>query len=250
MGFYDEISPYYDLIFPVDPTAVEFLDGRAMAGTPCLDVACGTGGHAVALARRGHRVTGVDLDASMIKRAKEKGAGLPVRFEVMDMAALVDAGRLDPERTAGGGYGLVYCIGNSLVHLDSDETIQRALSGWHSLMAPGGRLVVQIIHYDGVLARGEVGLPTIREEAHGLEFVRRYEYNPGGSAVRFHTVLSVRENGEDRRIEGSIPLRIIKAARLQEMVRSAGYSELELFGGFGGRHLTLESLPLVLTARR
>jgi len=250
VGFYDAISPYYDQIFPVDPGTVEFLAERAVPARPCLDVACGTGGHAVALARKGHRVTGVDLDASMIERAREKGRGLPVRFEVMDMTALAGAQGIAHAAASEEGYGLVYCIGNSLVHLDSDEIIRQALSGWRTLLAPGGRLVVQIIHYDGVLARGEVGLPTIRDERHGLEFVRSYEYSPGGATVQFRTVLSVQEGGVPRRIEGSIPLRILKAADLEAIVRAAGFVDLELFGGFGGGPLTPESLPLVLTARR
>ncbi len=51
-----------------------------------LDVGCGTGRHAIELARRGYDVRGVDLSPSQIKRAREKAqaAGLDIRFEVMD----------------------------------------------------------------------------------------------------------------------------------------------------------------------
>ncbi|MBN1834295.1 MAG: class I SAM-dependent methyltransferase [Spirochaetales bacterium] len=242
MGFYEAISPYYDLIFPVEPGTVEFLALRAQHSRPSLDVACGTGGHAVALARLGFPVTGVDLDAAMIERARAKAGALPVSFQVMDMEGL--EGRLP------GGYGLAYCIGNSLVHLDSEERIARALGGWYRLLSPGAVLVIQVIHYDGVLARGAVGLPTLRDPAHGLEFTRRYDYEPGSSSVMFRTVLSVDEPGGPRRIEGSVPLRILKRADLERLVRSAGYRDVETFGGFDGSPLTAESLPLVLVASR
>lgn len=41
-----------------------------------LDVGCGTGGHALELAARGYRVTGVDLSASMLERARAKASQL------------------------------------------------------------------------------------------------------------------------------------------------------------------------------
>ncbi len=51
-----------------------------------LDVGCGTGRHAIELARRGYDITGVDLSPSQIRRAREKAgeAGLSIRFEEMD----------------------------------------------------------------------------------------------------------------------------------------------------------------------
>jgi len=39
-----------------------------------LDLGCGTGGHALELARRGYRVVGVDRSHQMLAKAKEKGS--------------------------------------------------------------------------------------------------------------------------------------------------------------------------------
>src|SRR5215813_7646967 len=46
------------------------LDGHRRV----LDLGCGTGGHAVPLARRGHAVLGVDRSSAMLEVAREKVA--------------------------------------------------------------------------------------------------------------------------------------------------------------------------------
>ena len=47
-----------------------------------LDIGCGTGRHAIELAKRGYSVTGVDLSASQLNRAGEKAreAGVSIEF--------------------------------------------------------------------------------------------------------------------------------------------------------------------------
>jgi len=69
----------------------ESLAGWAVqsAGTPCLDVCTGTGGVAVALARRGGRVVGFDLAPGMLRRARRKAraAGVADRAQWVRMDA-------------------------------------------------------------------------------------------------------------------------------------------------------------------
>jgi SAM-dependent methyltransferase len=51
---------------------------------PVLDLGCGTGRVALYLGRRGHGVTGLDLDPELIAAFGERGAGLPVTAVVAD----------------------------------------------------------------------------------------------------------------------------------------------------------------------
>jgi SAM-dependent methyltransferase len=70
------------------------LDGlRLKPGQAVLDAGCGTGEDVVDLAAHvgpDGRVTGVDLSEAMIAEARQRtaGSGLPVSFEVADVAAL------------------------------------------------------------------------------------------------------------------------------------------------------------------
>jgi SAM-dependent methyltransferase len=93
---YDEIyrgtagsgGPPWDIGGP-QPALARVLDGE-VKGPKVLDIGCGAGDLAIALARRGFQVTGVDISRVAIDaaRAKAAGEGLTVRFEVRDAARL------------------------------------------------------------------------------------------------------------------------------------------------------------------
>ncbi|MDX6767893.1 MAG: class I SAM-dependent methyltransferase, partial [Elusimicrobiota bacterium] len=75
----------YDLLYADKPYAAEAraldraLRRRRPRGRALLELGCGTGRHALELARRGWRVTGVDRSRGMLARARRRatGAGLP-----------------------------------------------------------------------------------------------------------------------------------------------------------------------------
>jgi SAM-dependent methyltransferase len=99
-----------------------------------LDVGCGEGWLARALAGRGHRVVGIDASAPLIERASEQGGG---EFRVVSYEALA----ANPSLAGPGPYDAVVCnfslLGQELVPL------LRALRG---LLAAGAPLVVQTVH--------------------------------------------------------------------------------------------------------
>lgn len=80
--FLSYAAPFYDAVVVVMGfrRLWRALAERAAAapGERCLDVCTGTGGVALALARRGTRVVGLDLAAGMVERARSKAhsAGL------------------------------------------------------------------------------------------------------------------------------------------------------------------------------
>jgi SAM-dependent methyltransferase len=244
MDFYESISAYYDRIFPTDPQVLSFLDSRISPASRILDIACGTGGYSIALAERGHRVTGIDLDAAMIQSARGKAQDLDEApdFRVMDMLSMT--------ASIDYGFDLIFCIGNSLVHLETDEQIGLLLADCRTLLRSGGVLVVQIINYDRILAQGLTSLPTLRDDSITLEFLRHYDLDPTGGVVIFRTELRVGRGADRQVIHNQIPLRIVTSARLAQLVQTTGFQAIELLGGFDGRPLSLESLPLILSAHK
>jgi SAM-dependent methyltransferase len=100
-----------------------------------LDAGCGTGRVAVELARRGHRVVGVDLDASMLEQARKASTagGLDIRWVHGD---LVHLGRL-VDREA---FDLVAAPGNVMVFL-TPGTEPDVVAALAQALRPGGLLV-------------------------------------------------------------------------------------------------------------
>jgi len=242
MDFYKSINPYYDLIFPVDAQALAFLAGKTRPGSRILDIACGTGGYALALAELGHRVTGVDLNRAMIEAALDKGRSRhpTVDFQVLDMLKI--------GRVFEPGFDLIFCIGNSLVHLDTERKIRRLFASCRELLAPGGTCVIQIINFDRILAEGLGGLPTITDPAVGLEFRRAYDADADPGRVIFRTELSVGAGEKSERIVNRIPLRIVGKDRLLTLAREGGFRRFELNGDFHGRPYDRDSFLLILCA--
>jgi len=62
-----------------------------------LDVGCGTGRHSIELTKRGYSVTGIDLSAAQLKKAREKAErdGLKIDFQQHDARNLPFENRFD-----------------------------------------------------------------------------------------------------------------------------------------------------------
>jgi ubiquinone/menaquinone biosynthesis C-methylase UbiE len=96
-----------------------------------LDVGCGTGILSLELAKRGHKVTGIDFAPAMLALAKEKAvaAHVDIRFDEGDAEALpYPPGRFDLVITR-----------HVLWTLPHPEA---ALDEWLRVLRPGGRLAV------------------------------------------------------------------------------------------------------------
>ena len=83
--FHDLEAPNYDQLCFTQNTAreIEFmLDILNLSpGASILDVGCGTGRHAVELARKGFAVTGIDLSSGMLTQARDKAGVAKVEIE-------------------------------------------------------------------------------------------------------------------------------------------------------------------------
>ncbi|MGH3757382.1 class I SAM-dependent methyltransferase [Actinophytocola sp.] len=113
------------------PALAELVDMGWCRGR-ILDIGCGTGELGLALAARGHSVTGVDLASSAIARARHKAAerGLEVEFVVADATELGYDGSFDT------------VVDSGLLHCLRPSAQRRYLEVLGRICRPGGRVAV------------------------------------------------------------------------------------------------------------
>jgi SAM-dependent methyltransferase len=192
-----------------------------------LDSACGTGHHAIALAQQGYQVTGADLSAVMVERARENAetAGTSVTFQVAGLGELA---------ALGESYDAVLCLGNSLPHLLTPQAVSGALTDFAAILEPGGLLVIQNRNFDLVWANRERFMPPQAHQDGDQEwlFLRFYDFHE--ASVTFN-MLRIRraEQGWDQDIE-STELRPIFRDDLVHGLGSAGFGQVLLYGSYDG----------------
>ena len=113
-----------------------------------IDLGCGQGTQAVALARRGYEVTGVDASAELLARLERDLAAEPalVRARVRVEHGLIEDWA---ERSGGASAAAVLCHGVLMYTADPDP-ILRAVAG---LTAPGGMASLLVRNGDALAMR-------------------------------------------------------------------------------------------------
>lgn len=108
-----------------------------------LDLACGTGRHAVVLSRGGTPVTGVDLSAPLLARARARQADPRPGFVRADMRRLP---------FAAGAFGAVVNFFTSFGYFDDPGDDVRVIGEIGRVLAPGGAFLSDVFNAPRVLA--------------------------------------------------------------------------------------------------
>jgi SAM-dependent methyltransferase len=145
-GQYDQLYAGKNYLGECD--LIEAAVKRYAMGTPAtlVDIGCGTGNHAIELARRGYKVTGVDLSQSMIEHAAEKSASL--NSEVRPAWLCGDACDFDAGTTFDLGIMMFAVIG----YLTTNEDVLKGLRNIRRQLKPGALFICDFWYGPSVLS--------------------------------------------------------------------------------------------------
>ena len=212
---------YYHVAFELNRKAeTEFLAAafRRYARGPVrrvLDVACGTGHHSLRLARRGYRVTALDLSAPSIAFLREEAAraGVEVTALVGDMTDF----RLPRPVDAA------ICMQDSQGHLLTTEALVAHFRALRRNLRLGGVYV-----FDRLVPNG--WSPTARwtwtRRRRGITvrttFQTLLDYDVARQVCREVMRFEIRENGRQAVLTQRHPTRIVYPQELRTVVEQAG----------------------------
>lgn len=206
-------------------------------GSGILDLCCGHGRHAVALAERGYRTTGQDLSAFFLEKAEADAAeaGVELRLVHRDMRDIPFEEEFDAVINMFSAFG----------YLESEEEDQKVLNQVRKALKPDGLLMLETIHHAWLVRNFEHrGWNILDDDTVVLE-EREMNLRTGRNEV---TVTLIRPDGTRREYEHA--MRIYTAAELIKMVTEADLEIDAVYGGLDGAELTLDTHRLVLIARK
>lgn len=244
LRFEDLFDPDEYFHFLAETLRAEDTDGqvdfaaRALSlrpGAPVVDLGCGHGRHALAFARRGHPVVGVDAVAAFVALAREAAAREGLRAEFVHGDLRTFAVNDPPFEGA-------VCLFDAFGWFDDDAQLG-ILRNVFALLRPGGRLLLDLRTREFVTRIAPV---SVTDAPGGDVMIDRHHFDlESGRLVDTRTTI---RGGKSRTVTFSV--RVYAYTEIRAMLRAAGFEVERVYGGFDGAPLSAARPRTLVVARR
>lgn len=207
-------------------------------GNRVLDLACGHGRHAVALARRGMVVTGQDLNEDYLQLARDGAAQAGVEVETVhsDMRDIPFTDEFDAVINMFTAFG----------YFDSEDEDLRVLQAVANALKSGGKLLLDTINREWVLSN------YVQNDWHadidGNTFLEHREFDlvTGRNRVTFSIVAA---DGTRRESQGH-DVRLYTLTELVRLLDDAGLHISSTYGDYDGAPYAINTPRMIVVATK
>jgi 2-polyprenyl-3-methyl-5-hydroxy-6-metoxy-1,4-benzoquinol methylase len=190
---------------------IEALNLPAAPKSVVIDLGAGFGMHSIPLARRGARVTAIDISAELLHTLTELGGTLPITAIKDDLLAF-------PNHIAEAPAAIL-CMGDTITHLPDIAGVESLIERAAAALLRGGVFVMSFRDYSVPLIADQRFIPVRNDNTRILTCFLEYE----PEAVVVHDILHERRtNGWQTRVSHYRKLRLAPE-RLIASLRSHGF---------------------------
>ncbi len=206
-----------------------------------FDLGCGDGRHAVELAKRGYRVTGLDLSEELLARARS-------RNEELDLGIHFVRGDMR-EISYEKAFDLLVNFFTSFGYFDRDEENARVLTAVSQALRPGGQFLMDYLNREYVIHslvphdRKMLGQTKVEQ----TRWITGDPDNPGDH-VRINKRVTLEDEQGTRTYDESV--RMYTLDELHAMLTKAGLSVSQTFGDFDGRSIAEDTPRVILIGKK
>lgn len=207
-------------------------------GARVLDLACGHGRHAIALAKRGMVVTGQDLNGDYLRRAREGAVREGVEIETVqgDMRDIPFTGKFDAVINMFTAFG----------YFDSEDEDVRVLQAVGNSLKKGGQLLLDTINREWVLAN------YVQNDWHtdddGNTFLEHREFDL--FTGRNHVTFSIVAAEGTRRESPGHDVRLYTLTELVRLFDAASLCVSATYGNYDGSPYSINTPRMIVVATK
>ena len=207
-------------------------------GDRVLDLACGHGRHAVALARRGMVVTGQDLNEDYLKMAQGGAAQAGVRIDTVH-SDMRDIPFTDE-------FNAVINMFTAFGYFDSEDEDFRVLQAVANALKTGGKLLLDTLNREWVLSN------YVQNDWHtdddGNTFLEHREFDlvTGRNRVTF----SIVDADGTRRESPGHDVRLYTLTELTRLLNAAGLRLSATYGDYDGAPYAINTPRMIVVATK
>jgi SAM-dependent methyltransferase len=207
-------------------------------GAAVLDLCCGQGRHSVQLAKRGLKVTSLDLNSDYVELAQQAAKANKVAIEtvVADMRNIPFENKFDAIVNMYSSFG----------YLESEAEDLKVLESAAKALKAGGGLLLDMLNREWAIDN------YIQNDWHtgadGTLYVERRDLDLAASRMHVHFIVVDPQGGRRESIGHNIRLyTLTETTRLLERV---GLQQTAVFGGFDGEAYGIGTRRMIVIAQK